>query len=291
MTSSHPTRQGFWRRPFGWTVLMVALLLIAGIFAVRSAAQEAPDELVIMFTADGDGHLAGLQLAIGGARPLGGIGRLAEAVADERGYFPDALLISAGGDLGQFPDSGPLEIADALDSLGYDAIVPGVPELAVCSEWPTSAPPVISANVNHGLVADTHITLNRPHTTWGVTSVTELGAGDACGSLVVEDPERALLELFERFSQIDNWVVVSYLGTESIGLAQALVDRGAPVAAVISSGARREASALPWEPPGGKPMLVMDSGREWRDLLVIRLIADHHGLVSYEGTRRVPLDF
>ncbi|MCP3973045.1 MAG: hypothetical protein GY720_00970, partial [bacterium] len=121
-------------RPAGRPALAIALLAVSCLALVACGGRTEPsaDSLVLLITADGDGHLDGLPLAIGGGRPLGGVVRLERAVNEERGYRPDALLVSAGGDVGDFADASVADTHQAVNDLGYQVLTPGKSELDVC---------------------------------------------------------------------------------------------------------------------------------------------------------------
>ena len=256
--------------------------------AVSCGPVAEPQSVVLIVTADGDGYLEGVPLAVGGGRPVGGVDRLTQALDTELGYFPDAVIVSAGGDIGDFPESSRHQTAEVLSGLGYAAVTMGASEADSCDDWPDEAPALISANVTHPIVVETHIQTGDPPI--GITAVSGAQQSSNCLTATQTDPLEALMALFASEPSVEYWIVLSQLGVEGVYLAQQLADASAPVLAVVTAGARREASSLPYEPPALNRLVVLDGGREWRDVLVLRLEFDDDGLVSCHGTRRIVLD-
>ena len=142
-------------RALAWVV--AAGLLLAGGTAlsigVAARQQLRQSELVLLVTADGDGHLTGLPLMRGGVRPLGGLRRLRAAVSKELSYFPSARVVSAGGDIGTFDeDNDLLATSEALASIAPQGVTPGLSELEVCDELVTNPITFVSANVVHPMI-------------------------------------------------------------------------------------------------------------------------------------------
>jgi hypothetical protein len=277
----------------------VSRRLLAGIavglgFVVMCSAcggSESGDVFVLAATADGDGHLQGLPLQVGGGYPVGGEQRLAEALATERGYFPDLVTVSVGGDGGEFPDAPVAMMGEALQALGYDVLNVGKSEADACEELSASPLWFVSANFEHSMVDATYLAFDRGGSTFGVTGVISPELATGCESAMTQDPETALIELFDEEPQVDSWVVLAYMSVDAVDLGTDLLAGDHPVTAMVIGGARREADPLPWEPDTDRIGVLVDGGREWRDLLTLRLVVTGGRLVSYEGTRRMPLDF